>query len=228
MAETYASIVAGCQIELEDYDGQLWTSSVLLRAINFALEDVRLDLTAAGVSRLRRQGAIALPASTLEVSKTTTPALPADFSAPLKLLERPSGSTNPAEWQEVRLVEDIAADAIPVDVLSVYAFQEGMLKFRGATVARELRLDYLADIPDFTGGTDALPVELTLAPLIYLTLAHVVRASDKAAAAEFRRDAERALSRVRAVDAKQKQMLLAQRHSRRGRVRNPRLRPPIV
>lgn len=229
MSETYASIVGGCQVLLEDYDGQLWTPSVLLRGVNLALEDIRLSLSAAGASRLRRQTSIALPASTLEISRSTTPALPADFAAPLRLLERPSGSTSGTDWRSVRLVDDISATAPSEDVLSVYAFQEGMLKFRGATRALELRLDYLADVADFsTGGSEPVPVDFTLSALVYLTCSHVVRATDPGASDRFRRDGDRAMSKVRAIDAKQKQEFLASRHSRRGRSSHPRLRPPVI
>ncbi|HQN09770.1 MAG TPA: hypothetical protein PK569_19570, partial [Thermoanaerobaculia bacterium] len=49
MAETYLTVVAGCQVLLEDLDGQLWTASTLLRHINLALEESRLKLTAAGL-----------------------------------------------------------------------------------------------------------------------------------------------------------------------------------
>ena len=227
MAETYASLVAGCQIQLEDYDGQLYTPTLLLRAANFALEEVRLDLTRFGLSDLRKEQTLTLTAGSTTISSAGSPTLPADFSAPLELYERLSGSTSVYDWKPVRLVEDLLEAVEPGETLDVYAFQEGKLKFRGATTARELKLDYLADIPDFASTTDGVPVRLALAALVYLTCAAIVRATDRDGADRFRRDGFQALSKLRAVGAKRKQMATALRAGRRSRAYRGRLRPLV-
>lgn len=228
MAETYLSLVAGCQMALEDYDGQLYTPSLLLRAANFALEEVRLDLTRCGLSDLRKQQTLTLPAGSTSISATSSPALAADFTAPLELYERLSGSGSAFDWQPVRLVEDLLEAEEPGERLEVYAFQEGQLKFRGATTARELKLDYLADIADFTSTTDGIPVRMALAPLVFLTCALLVRATDRDASDRFRRDGFQALSKLRAVGAKRKQMATALRGARRNWAYRGRLRPLVV
>lgn len=228
MAETYASIVAGCSALLEDYDGQLWTPSVLLRHINLALEDVRLDLTAAGFTRFRKEAPVmTLTTGTTDIGDGTTPPLPADFSAPIKLLERPLGSTQVTEWLPVTPVDDLSADVEPGERLIVYSYQDGKLKTRGATRDLELKLDYWADIADFTGASEAIPIKFTLAPLVFLTCSHVVRAVDRDASDRFRRDAERALSRVRATEAKRKQGEIASMAARYPRGRRLRFSPLI-
>lgn len=227
MSETYSSIVAGCQVELEDYDGQLYTPSLLLRAVNLALEEVRLDLTNAGLSDLRKSATITLPAGTTEIGLTTTPSLPADFSAPLELLERKAGSTDRTEWRAVRLVDDLDETVDPEERLRVYSFQEGRIKTRGATVNVSLSLDYVGDIVDFTGAVEALPLRMILSPLVSFTCAHVVRATSPDGYERFRRDGERALSKVRSIGNKRKQMVTALRAARRGRSGAGGLRPRV-
>lgn len=227
MAETYSSIVAGCQMLLLDADGTLYSPSLLLRAVNLALEEVRLDLANAGATDLRKEQSVTLPALTLELGVSTTPALNADFSAPIELHERPSGSTQPAEWREVRLVDDLDLTVDPGESLGVYVYQDGKLKFRGATSARELKLDYVADIPDFAGATEPLPVKMILAPLVFLTCAILTIAEAPDRADRFRRLGERALSKVKALGNKRKQMEVALRAARRYRVGAPRFRPLI-
>ena len=227
MAERYASLVAGCQMALEEYDGQLYTPALLLRAANFALEEVRLDLTRSGISDLRKEQAFTLPAAATSISSSSTPGLPADFSAPLELYERLSGSTSPRDWMPVRLVQDLLEAEEPGETLRVYAFQEGKLKFRGATTARELKLDYMADIADFTSPADAIPVRMALVPLVYLTCALLVRATDRDGADRFRRDGMQALSKLRSIANKREEMAQALRGARRNRAYRGRLRPLV-
>lgn len=214
MAETYLTVVAGCQVLLEDLDGQLWTASTLLRHINLALEESRLKLTAAGLSRFRDQASITLPAAATELSDSTTPPLPPLFAAPILLHERRSGSTLGSDWKTVRLVSDISPTGEPGEELGVYSFQGGKLLFRGATGARELRLDFWSDLADFAGSTEAVPMDLLLAPITYLACSHAVRATDPQASDTFRRDYDRALLLVRQVDHKRKQGEVARQQQR--------------
>lgn len=225
MAETYLSIVAGCQVLLEDLDGQLWTSSTLLRHVNLALEECRLELTGAGMSRFREQATMTLPLGATELSDATTPPLPPLFAAPILLLERKSGSTLNSDWKTVRLVSDVSPTGDQGEALGVYSFQAGKLFFRGATTERELRLDYWSDLADFAGSSEAVPVDLLLAPITYLACSHAVRATDPQASDTFRRDYDRALLTVRQIDHKRKQGELSRRQQRMTAGRRRRLSP---
>lgn len=74
--------------------------------------------------------------------------LPADIMMPLKMWERQSGTTNPlVEMYEAQNGLDPANQS---DELRDWEWREGRINFRGALIARDIRLKYFGFVQTFT------------------------------------------------------------------------------
>ncbi|GAC1632860.1 MAG: hypothetical protein NVS9B14_06710 [Candidatus Acidiferrum sp.] len=141
--------------------GAVWTDAVLMPYLNIAYRKVADALENVGAPSPVRDDvlltipAIAGPDASLQVSLTdsTTPQLPVDLEAPLKLWERPAGSSQ----NFFEMVDVTNKGGLPSrfqdQILSVWEWRTDGIYFLGATQDTQIRMRYRAIYADLVDGT---------------------------------------------------------------------------
>ncbi len=166
---------------LNDSQGNLFTDAVLLPYTNSAYRKLQRALGNAGGGGFIQDDvllvvpAVAQPDTSLQVALTDATAppnqLPTDLLVPLKIWERPSGSTQ----DFIEMVDLTRHGGLPSRVqgvtLSVWEWRADGIYFLGATQDTQIRLRYLKAYPDFTDATSPVLVRNSQEALAYATAA---------------------------------------------------------
>lgn len=134
----------------------VWDDARLLPYVALGYVSAARKLRTAKVSLLRKEATLVLPA----VQKTLgrlSPGFPADFLRPLELAERKSGTTDP--FSPTAIQDGLFKDKPLTEVLEAWDWRDDALHFRGATVSRDLLLQYEAELPALSS-----PSSLVLIP----------------------------------------------------------------
>jgi hypothetical protein len=153
---------------LNDSQGNLFTDTVLLPYANSAYRKVQRALGNSGGGAFIQDDvllvvtAVAQTDTSLQVSITDATAppnqLPTDLLLPLKLWERPNGSSDDF-LEMVDLSQHGGLPSRAQDVtLSVWEWRADGLYFPGATQDTQIRLRYMKAYPDFTDATSPVLV----------------------------------------------------------------------
>ncbi|HVO57954.1 MAG TPA: hypothetical protein VMT51_09695 [Dongiaceae bacterium] len=178
---TAGQITALARSLLNDAQGNLFTDSVLLPYANSAYRKVQRALGNTGAGgflsddALLVVAAVATPDASLQTSLTDATAppnqLPTDLLLPLKLWERPNGSSD--EFAE--MVDLTRHGGLPSRVqdvnLSVWEWRADGLYFVGATQDIQIRLRYLKAFPDFSDATSPVLIRNAQEAIAYATAA---------------------------------------------------------
>ncbi len=166
---------------LNDAQGNLFTDTVLLPYANSAYRKVQRALGNTGAGGFLNDDVLlvvtAVPAqdASLQVSLTDATAppnqLPTDLLVPLKLWERPNGSTD--DFAE--MVDLTRHGGLPSrtqdTVLSVWEWRSDGIYFLGATQDTQIRLRYVKAYPDFTDSTSPVLIRNAQEAIAYATAA---------------------------------------------------------
>ena len=166
---------------LNDAQGNLFTDTVLLPYANSAYRKVQRALGNTGAGGFLNDDVLlvvtAVPAqdASLQVSLTDATAppnqLPTDLLVPLKLWERPNGSTD--DFAE--MVDLTRHGGLPSrtqdTVLSVWEWRADGIYFLGATQDTQIRLRYVKAYPDFTDATSPVLIRNAQEAIAYATAA---------------------------------------------------------
>jgi len=166
---------------LNDAQGNLFTDTVLLPYANSAYRKVQRALGNTGAGGFLNDDVLlvvtAVPAqdASLQVSLTDATAppnqLPTDLLVPLKLWERPNGSTD--DFAE--MVDLTRHGGLPSrtqdTVLSVWEWRADGIYFLGATQDTQIRLRYVKAYPDFTDSTSPVLIRNAQEAIAYATAA---------------------------------------------------------
>jgi len=166
---------------LNDAQGNLFTDAVLIPYLNSAYRKVQRAIGNAGGGGFIQDDAllvvtaVAAVDTSLQVSLTDATAppnqLPTDLLVPLKLWERPSGSTQDfLEMVDLTRHGGLPSRAQEV-TLSVWEWRADGLYFLGATQDTQIRLRYLKAYPDLTDATSPVLVRNAQEALAYATAA---------------------------------------------------------
>jgi len=178
---TAGQITALARSLLNDAQGNLFTDAVLLPYLNSAYRKVQRAIGNAGGGGFIQDDAllvvtaVSAPDASLQVSISDATAppnqLPTDLLVPLKLWERPDGSTQ--EFCEmVDLTRHGGLPSRMQDVtLGVWEWRADGLWFLGATQDTQIRLRYWKAYPDFTDATSPVLVRNAQEALSYATAA---------------------------------------------------------
>lgn len=178
---TAAQITGLVRSLLNDAQGNLFTDAVLLPYSNSAYRKVQRALGNAGAGGFLSDDvllvvpAVTTPDSSLQVSISDATAppnqLPTDLLLPLKLWERPNGSTD--DFAEmVDLSRHGGLPSRPQDLtLSVWEWRADGIYFIGATQDTQIRLRYLKAYPDLTDATSPVLVRNSQEAIAYATAA---------------------------------------------------------
>lgn len=166
---------------LNDAQGNLFTDTVLLPYANSAYRKLQRALGNTGAGgflsddTLLVVAAVAAPDASLQTSLTDATAppnqLPTDLLVPLKLWERPNGSSD----DFVEMVDLTRHGGLPSRVqdstLSVWEWRADGIWFIGATQDTQIRLRYLKAYPDLTDSTSPVLVRNSQEAIAYATAA---------------------------------------------------------
>jgi len=166
---------------LNDAQGNLFTDTVLLPYANSAYRKVQRALGNTGAGGFLNDDVLlvvtAVPAqdASLQVSLTDATAPPnqlhTDLLVPLKLWERPNGSTD--DFAE--MVDLTRHGGLPSrtqdTVLSVWEWRADGIYFLGATQDTQIRLRYVKAYPDFTDATSPVLIRNAQEAIAYATAA---------------------------------------------------------
>jgi len=178
---TAGQITALARSLLNDAQGNLFTDTVLLPYANSAYRKVQRALGNTGAGGFLNDdvllvvAAVAAPDASLQTSLTDATAppnqLPTDLLVPLKLWERPDGSSE--DFAE--MVDLTRHGGLPSRVqdttLSVWEWRADGLWFLGATQDTQIRLRYLKAYPDLTDSTSPVLVRNAQEAIAYATAA---------------------------------------------------------
>src|SRR5580700_12071934 len=166
---------------LNDAAGNLFTDTVLIPYANSAYRKVQRALANVGSSSFLNDDvllvvpAVAAADASLQVSITDATAppnqLPTDLLVPLKLWERPSGSTDDF-LEMLDLTAHGGLPSLPQDASLVYwEWRADGLYFLGATQDTQIRLRYEKALPDLTDATSPVLVRNAQEAIAFFTAA---------------------------------------------------------
>ncbi|MGB8659436.1 MAG: hypothetical protein WCD34_03370 [Candidatus Acidiferrum sp.] len=166
---------------LNDAQGNLFTDTVLLPYANSAYRKVQRALGNAGGGGFIQDDVLLVVAAvteidtSLQVSITDATAppnqLPTDLLVPLKIWERPNGSTD----DFLEMVDVSQHGGLPSRVqdvtLSIWEWRADGIYFVGATQDTQIRLRYSKAYPDFTASTSPVLIRNSQEAIAYATAA---------------------------------------------------------
>lgn len=157
MSITAATIVSNAQALLNDQGGQLYLLANMLPHIKQSLRELGDELVQNGVPVVKEADTLlTVAANTTSIGFTGgVIQLPADLIVPIRVAERPSGSTqsfldmDETEWTD---------DETPLATLNKWNWREQQIKLLGANSSNEIRLYYLKSLPTVAAGGDVIDV----------------------------------------------------------------------
>ncbi|MGB6835598.1 MAG: hypothetical protein WBE24_19240 [Candidatus Acidiferrum sp.] len=166
---------------LNDAQGNLFTDTVLLPYANSAYRKVQRALGNAGGGGFIQDDVLLVVAAvteidtSLQVSITDATAppnqLPTDLLVPLKIWERPNGSTDDfLEMVDVSQHGGLLSRVQDV-TLSIWEWRADGIYFVGATQDTQIRLRYSKAYPDFTDSTSPVLIRNSQEAIAYATAA---------------------------------------------------------
>lgn len=135
---------------LNDTSKQLYTNAVQLPYLKSAWNKLQLKLQENGIPVMREESAVIDVAAT-----STTISLPSDFLQPIKVEERPDGSSD--LYEDVSEVDDIP-EMDPVDEVRYWTWREETMQINPPSTAREVKLTYWKSLNPVTGDSSNLNV----------------------------------------------------------------------
>jgi hypothetical protein len=153
---------------LSDPSKVTMTYTLQLPYLKIAWDEIQEDLVANGIVDVREltSNAISVSIGTKELSNP-----PADLLFPLEIWERAPGQTDDY-WTLMDKKTPDPAD-VQVDELEVWYWEENIIKFRGATTAREIKIRYQKELATISGDSTAIPVTNAKSFLSHRTAANV-------------------------------------------------------
>lgn len=132
---TALDVITDVGAKLNDPSLSVYTSIVQLPFVGMANRELQILLELNGIPHLKdRSAAIAVLAGVTDLA-----AYPSDFIEPISLGERAFGTTD--RFVDMSEVE-WAPDEAQTDWLRYWTFQDGVIRFLGALVDREVKLKY--------------------------------------------------------------------------------------
>lgn len=163
MSYTLATITSRVASLVNDVGQVVYTAAQQLPYVNISVDMLAADMRAAGAPYIKMRGtALSVPASTTPIILTaaSSPALPAALVEPQQLWERPSGG---AEQDYVPMEgPETLPNFPPTSTLRFWDIQGDAVNgwgimLLGATATREVRIDGLYDLTQYT-STQTDPV----------------------------------------------------------------------
>jgi hypothetical protein len=138
---------------LTDPDKLTYTYTFQLPYLKIAWDELQEALVANGIVDVDE---VTSPASTITAGSKEWTGQPSDLLFPIKLWEKAVGAPD-SEYTEM---DERTPDPseLQVEELENWYFQEGLIKFKGATTDRSIILKYQRELTVITGDATILPV----------------------------------------------------------------------
>lgn len=147
-------------VGLEDSD--------ILGYVNQAFRDVITRLGERGVNTLRAESEVDLPAGETILSDAAG-TLPTGLVHPIRLWERAEGTTN---WTPMTMAPDhLPNNAVQTSLLTFWEYRDSSLRFVGSTVDEDIRIHYVASLPDLVMPGDVVSIPGLTNAVSYLAAA---------------------------------------------------------
>lgn len=149
MAAPLASVALnGARGLLNDVSAQVYTDTMLIPSLQQAFWELQsiLNQNAASLSRKITTGTVVTPAKIITIS---------DMIEPIRIWERPAGSTDDAAW--VLMTEyDPLPNVMPDTTLIYWQWDGTQINLIGSSVNRQYKINYRWDMPVPTGPSSSL------------------------------------------------------------------------
>lgn len=213
---TPASIITRVAALMNDAVQDVYTNTACLPYYNIALTDCQEEFQLNSIpSTQKTSAAIAVDAGVVEISPTTTPALPTDLVEIEQLWESPRDEDR---WTPMVRREFIPhyMENVQTSYFQIWSFTEEKLNFPPSTIDEDLKIDYVRDLfAAATIGTinTSIGVLRTESYLTYRTAAlcaYFIGENENRSAA-LQNEAERALGRSTGISIKGRQAIKTRR-----------------
>ena len=213
MSFTAASVMDRAAAFLNDSALSIFTYVAQIPYLNAALDELQEIFEENNVPITnRRSSVLVIPAGTVTISFSTTPALPSDLIEIQKLGERNSGTTD--SFTEMVRKEFLPQTEVQTTQLIYWSWINEQIKFIGATSARDVELDYIASLfTAVTTSTNSITVINGKSFLAYRTAALCAQfiGENPERAQALNDDAVLALSRSLNITVKGRQSIVTRR-----------------
>lgn len=136
-----------------DRNQVLYTNDKLLPLLKRASRDLSMSLALDGIPAVEKEHT----SNTIAAGITEHPNPPNDLGVPIKLWERPDGSTSDLDWVPMTQEDWDPADP-QMPELRFWKFQDEKIKFLGATAATKVKMLYNANLAAIVDGNSTIPV----------------------------------------------------------------------
>lgn len=194
-------------VYLNDAAKTRWTDAVMLPVLKAAWDQLQLELTLVGAAIMREENSAPIVLTGLTRSLT----LPLDLIYPINVFERSVGGAD-KDWV---LMEQAVweADAVQHETLDNWVWREDEIQFLGATVAREVKVQYKKFLNPISSAGSAVAVMFAnnyLAPKA-AALCAGFKGANPTRATFAEEIAERALDKIKGIYVQQNQSIPAGR-----------------
>lgn len=129
---------------LNDTVAAVFTDTVLLPALQIAIEDLRLECEDNNIPFTNvTSAAILVPAGVQSIGGDGGPALPTDLVEIVEMYERIAGTTN--DFIQMRRRNFIPKTEFQTTYLEIYTWQKQVVNFIGSTSDIEVKIDYVGN-----------------------------------------------------------------------------------
>lgn len=159
-----SAVMALAAAQLNDANQTSYTNTVLLPHLKNAFKRLSSELAIHDLKYTEdTTSKIDVPASTVEIAYGGSPALPTDLIVPHKLYEAPDGGTTD-QFQLMTYVDELPMRTQGTELLE-WTWQEGKIKFVGATAAVDIIIEYeklIAQVASENTSIENIDIDLFL------------------------------------------------------------------
>lgn len=148
-------IVEAQSVFLNDTNGAIYPSTVLLPFVQKAWDDLEQELQSNGVTEIKEvTSALTVPINTPVLNAVS--GFPADFLDPIELSERPAGGTID-QWKLMTQLQ-WEPTIVPMGEIRYWDYREGEIKVNPSTAVREILLKYIKSLPPITSVNTVITI----------------------------------------------------------------------
>ncbi len=180
MPTLVSDVTARARIHLSDVAAEQWDDTTLIPFVVAAYEEAARVLRSKGMNLFRKEsGTIAVASGTKVLNRTGGTTYPTDLLRPLEIRWRTAGATY---WNTppLRLNDGFFKDEATTASLSLYDWRnDQILLANGANVNTEVQIQYEADLPAITAGSDQILIPNATGPLGFLVASYAADSRDE-------------------------------------------------
>lgn len=217
MALLASTVITNCGFHLNDTAQSVFTNTVLLGHLRNAVRDLQEELAINDLEFLEEATAEQTIAAGVVIMNTQ----PTDMLMPSRFYERLSGSTIAEDYRPMNHVDRLPQRTATTELLE-WEYRENVVNFLGATVARQIKCEYIKTVGTIAATSTDLVLLQAENYLSYRTshLAAFLGSRDSELAAFLEKNANRAMETLLTLFVKGDQDLPARQIPYTRKLRN--------